>query len=63
MDKHSTSSKGSSRSRSRSRKNRKLDAASLIKMLRKHSTLTLCVSVIAVSLITGYVAIELGAGG
>jgi hypothetical protein len=33
----------------------------LIKLLRKHSTLTLLVCVVAVSLLTGYIAIELGA--
>lgn len=47
--------------RSRSRKPRKLDAASLIKLLRKHGTLTLVVCVVAVSLMAGYIAIELGA--
>jgi hypothetical protein len=43
------------------RKHRKLNAARLIKLLRKHSTLTLLVCVVAVSLLTGYIAIELGA--
>jgi hypothetical protein len=42
-------------------KHRKLDAASLIKLLRKHGTLTLVVCVVFVSVLTGYIAIELGA--
>jgi hypothetical protein len=49
------------RHRSRSRKSRKLDAASLIKLLRKHGKLTVTVSVVVVSLLTAYIAIELGA--
>jgi hypothetical protein len=52
----------STRSRRSGRhQHRKLDAARLIKLLRKHSTLTLAVAVVLVSLLTGYVAIELGA--
>ena len=47
--------------RRRRGKHRKLDAARLIKLLRKHGTLTLVVCVVAVSLLTGYIAIELGA--
>jgi hypothetical protein len=38
-----------------------LTAERLIKILRKHDTLTLVVCVLAVSLVTGYIAIELGA--
>jgi type IV secretory pathway component VirB8 len=59
MENNKTSSR--ERHRSRSRKPRKLDAASLIKLLRRHGTLTLVVCVVAVSLLTGYIAIELGA--
>ncbi|PUE28104.1 hypothetical protein [Limnohabitans sp. Jir72] len=52
----------SARSRSsRRRKDTKLDAARLIELLRRHSTLTLMVCVVIISLLTGYVAIELGA--
>ena len=59
---HKTDRAESARSRSSGRrKHRKLDAARLIKLLRKHSTLTLLVCVVAVSLLTGYIAIELGA--
>lgn len=50
------------RSRSRSyrrRKHRKLTAERLIKLLRRHGTLTLVVCVLAVSAIAGYIAIEL----
>ena len=43
------------------RKQRRLTAERLIKLLRKHGTLTLVVCVLAVSLVTGYIAIELGA--
>ncbi len=52
------------RSRSSSsgrRKQRNLTAERLIKLLRKHGTLTLVVCVLAVSVVTGYIAIELGA--
>jgi hypothetical protein len=52
------------RSRSSSsgrRKQRKLTSERLIKLLRKHGTLTLVVCVLAVSVVTGYIAIELGA--
>lgn len=42
------------------RKSRQLDAVSLIKLLRKHRTLTLTVCVVVVSVVTGYIAIELG---
>lgn len=51
----------SERPRSRGRRSRKLDAASLIKLMRKHGKLTLTVCVVVVSLLTGYIAIELGA--
>lgn len=51
-------SRSSSTSR---RKQRRLTAERLIKLLRKHGTLTLVVCVLAVSAITGYIAIELGA--
>jgi hypothetical protein len=55
-------SSGSSRSSSSGRrKQRRLTAERLIKLLRKHGTLTLVVCVLAVSLVTGYIAIELGA--
>jgi hypothetical protein len=47
--------------RRRRGKQRKLDAARLIKLLRKHGTLTLVVCVVFVSVLTGYIAIELGA--
>ena len=43
------------------RKQRRLTAERLIKLLRKHGTLTLVVCVLAVSVVTGYMAIELGA--
>jgi hypothetical protein len=43
------------------RKKRRLTAERLIKLLRKHGTLTLVVCVLAVSVVTGYIAIELGA--
>ena len=43
------------------RKSRRLTAERLIKLLRKHGTLTLVVCVLAVSVVTGYIAIELGA--
>ena len=46
---------------SKHRKTRRLTAERLIKLLRKHGTLTLVVCVLAVSAITGYIAIELGA--
>jgi hypothetical protein len=55
---------GADRSRSRSSSRRKqssLTAERLIKLLRKHGTLTLVVCVLAVSAITGYIAIALGA--
>ncbi len=55
-------SSGSSRSSSSGRrKQRRLTAERLLKLLRKHGTLTLVVCVLAVSLVTGYIAIELGA--
>ena len=55
-------SSGSSRSSSSGRrKQRRLTAERLIKLLRKHGTLTLVVCVLAVSVVTGYIAIELGA--
>ena len=38
-----------------------MDAASLVYFFRKHSTLTLLVGIAFVSLVTAYVAIELGA--
>ena len=37
-----------------------MNAAALIKLLRKHGTLTLAVCLVFVSLVTGYMAIELG---
>ena len=43
------------------RKHRKLDAARLIKLLRKHGTLTLVICGFLVSVIMGLLAIELGA--
>ena len=43
------------------RKQRRLTAERLIKLLRKHGTFTLVVCVLAVSVVTGYMAIELGA--
>lgn len=43
------------------RKGGKMDTASLVYFFRKHSTLTLLVGIAFVSLITAYVAIELGA--
>lgn len=49
------------RHRSRSRKSRKMDAASLVMLLRKHGKWTISVCVVAVSLLTAYIAIELGA--
>jgi hypothetical protein len=71
MDKSKTSktrrsvrSGDTDRSRSSSsgrRKQRRLTAERLIKLLRKHGTLTLVVCVLAVSVVTGYIAIELGA--
>jgi hypothetical protein len=57
----SRSSRSSSSSSSSRRKQRRLTAERLIKLLRKHGTLTLVVCVLAVSLVTGYIAIELGA--
>jgi hypothetical protein len=38
-----------------------LTAQSLIKLLRKHRTLTLCVTVSLTALLMGYLAIELAA--
>jgi hypothetical protein len=61
MEKNKTSKQSHERRRSRSRKPRKLNAVSLIKLLRKHSQLTVTVCVVVVSLLTAYVAIELGA--
>jgi hypothetical protein len=61
---HRSRSGAADRSRSSStsrRKQRRLTAERLIKLLRKHGTLTLVVCVLAVSAITGYIAIELGA--
>jgi hypothetical protein len=52
--------RGRSSSSSR-RKQRSSTAERLIKILRKHGTLTLVVCALAVSLVTGYIAIELGA--
>ena len=57
----SSSSQSSRSSSSGRRKQRGLTAERLIKILRKHGTLTLVVCVLAVSLVTGYIAIELGA--
>ena len=58
----SSRSDRSDRSSSSSRrKQRRLTAERLIKLLRKHGTLTLVVCVLAVSVVTGYMAIELGA--
>lgn len=50
-----------SRRHSGSRKRQKMNAASLIKWLRKHSTWTLSVGVLCVSLLAGYLAIKIGA--
>ena len=75
MDKSQTPDSGDVRNRTKRRsraestrsrrsgrhQHRKLDSVRLIKLLRKHSTLTLTVAVVLVSLLTGYVAIELGA--
>jgi len=57
----SSSSRSSRSSSSGRRKQRGLTAERLIKILRKHGTLTLVVCALAVSLVTGYIAIELGA--
>ncbi len=43
-----------------SRKRPKMNAAALVKWLRKHSTWTLSVGVLWVSLLAGYLAIEMG---
>ncbi len=57
----SSSSQSDRSSNSSRRKQRRLTAERLIKLLRKHGTLTLVVCVLAVSVVTGYIAIELGA--
>jgi hypothetical protein len=54
-------SQRSSKVRSSRRDRRKMDAVSLVKLLRKHGTLTLTVCVSLVSLFAGYLAIDLGA--
>jgi hypothetical protein len=56
-----TTGQRSSRVRSRRRARQKMDAVSLVKLLRKHGTLTLTVCVLFVSLFAGYLAIDLGA--
>lgn len=53
-------SKRRRRSSSR-RKAGKMDAASWIHFFRKHGTLTLLGSIVVVSVVTAFVAIELGA--
>ena len=47
--------------RSHKRLSKKLTAQSLIKLLRKHRTLTLCATVSLTALLVGYLAIELAA--
>ena len=53
----------SDRSKRRSRKHRsqKLTAQSLIKLMRKHATVTLFVTVALTGLLVGYMAIEMAA--
>ncbi len=54
------SSEARTRGRSGRRKKRKMNATDLIKLLRRHSTLTLGVCVLLVSVVTAYLAIEFG---
>lgn len=49
------------RRRASGRKGGKIDAASLVYFFRKHGTVTLLVCIALVSVVTAYVAIELGA--
>lgn len=61
MERPPSSTRRSSKRHAGRRKKHRMDAVSLIKLLRKHSTLTLTVSVVLVSLLMGYMAIEMGA--